>query len=123
VPESGIIWPLTLAPVHSRQSVITVVAVALTAAFLATLYALVPLLWGAFLIAMLVWFALPGVLFARRLYGSQPGSTAAALRLVRHGLCLSSLDSSRWQGTPHRALDARASAAWLRYRCAVWPAR
>ena len=79
MPESGIIWPLTLRPGHSKQSVITIVAVALTVAFLATLYALVPLLWGALLVAMLVWFALPGVLFARRLYGSQPGSTAAAL--------------------------------------------
>jgi hypothetical protein len=66
-----------LPSVHSRQSLVALAALA--AAFLATLYALVPVMWGAFLVAMLVWFALPGVLFARRLYGSQEGSTAAAL--------------------------------------------
>ena len=105
VPESGIIWPLTLAPGHSRQSVLTIVA--LIAAFLATLYALVPLLWGALLIAMLVWFALPGVLFARRLYGSQPGSLAAALLAgPAWGYVLSSLGLlALWAvGTRHIAL-------------------
>src|SRR5262245_30149621 len=41
---------------------------------------------------MLVWFALPGVLFARRLYGSQEGSTAAAqLAGPAWGYVLSSL--------------------------------
>jgi hypothetical protein len=102
---SGIIWPLTLAPAHSRQSVITIVALA--GAFLATVYALVPLLWGAVLIAMLVWFALPGVLFARRLYGSQPGSTAAALLAgPAWGYVLSSLGLlALWAvGTRHIAL-------------------
>ncbi len=75
-------------------------------AFLATLYALVPLLWGAVLVAMLVWFALPGVLFARRLYGSQPGSTAAALLAgPAWGYVLSSLGLlALWAvgDTPHR---------------------
>jgi len=77
VPESGIIWPLTLASAHSRQSVAAVIAFGVAA--LATLYALVPLQWAVVLVAVLVWFALPGVLFARLLYGTQPESRMAAL--------------------------------------------
>lgn len=77
MPESGIIWPLTLASAHSRQSVAAVVAFGVAA--LATLYALVPLQWAVVLVAVLVWFALPGVLFARLLYGPQPESRMAAL--------------------------------------------
>jgi hypothetical protein len=77
VPESSIIWPLTLASAHSRQ---TVAAVALlAAAALATLYALIPLYWGVVLVAVLAWFALPGVLLARWLYRTQPAGGAAAL--------------------------------------------
>jgi hypothetical protein len=77
VPESGIIWPLTLASAHSRQTVAAVATLA--AAFLATLYALGPLHWGVLLVVILAWFALPGVLLARWLYGSQPGGGAATL--------------------------------------------
>jgi hypothetical protein len=49
------------------------------AACVLALYAIVPLAWGAALVGVLVWFALPGLLLARRLYGPQPGSVAAAL--------------------------------------------
>ena len=77
MPESGIIWPLTLASALSRQTVAAVAALA--AAFLATLYALGPLHWGVILVVVLAWFALPGVLLARWLYRSQPGGGAAAL--------------------------------------------
>ncbi len=56
---------------------------------------------------MLVWFALPGVLLVRRLYGSQPGSTAAALLAgPAWGYVLSSLALlALWAvGTRHIAL-------------------
>jgi hypothetical protein len=64
-------------PPVSKQSAIVIAALAV--AFLAALYALVPLRWGIVLVAVLVWFALPGLLFAWRLYGGQPGSGGAAL--------------------------------------------
>ena len=51
----------------------------MAAAFLATLYALGPLHWGVVLVAVLVWFALPGVALAHWLYRAQPGAGAATL--------------------------------------------
>jgi hypothetical protein len=69
--------PLTLASAHSRQTVAAIAALA--AGVLATLYALVPLQWAAVLIGVLLWFAAPGLIFARRLYGPQPESRLAGL--------------------------------------------
>ena len=92
-------------PPVSKQSVIAIAALAV--AFLAALYALVPLRWGVVLVAVLVWFALPGIVFARRLYGSQPGSIAAALLAgPAWGYVLSSLGLlALWAvGTRHIAL-------------------
>jgi hypothetical protein len=43
------------------------------------LYAILPLSWAFLLIAILAWFALPGVLLARWIYGPQPGTRAAQL--------------------------------------------
>jgi hypothetical protein len=43
------------------------------------LVTILPLRFGLGLLAILIWFAVPGVLLARRLYGRQPGSWAAAL--------------------------------------------
>jgi hypothetical protein len=64
-------------PPVPKHSVLAIGALAV--AFLATLYALVPLQWGLVLVAALVWFALPGVVLVNRLYRGQPGSTPAAL--------------------------------------------
>ena len=92
-------------PPVSKQSVIAIAALAV--AFLAALYALVPLRWGVVLVAVLIWFALPGIVFARRLYGSQPGSIAAALLAgPAWGYVLSSLGLlALWAvGTRHIAL-------------------
>jgi hypothetical protein len=100
-----------LTPVHSRQSVLFVAALA--AAFLVTLSALAPPGWGALLVAVLVWFALPGVFFAWRLYGAQPGATAAALLAgPAWGYVLSSLALlALWAaGTRHIALLMLAPA-------------
>jgi hypothetical protein len=92
-------------PPVSKPSVIAIAALAV--AFLAALYALVPLRWGVVLVAVLLWFALPGIVFARRLYGSQPGSMAAALLVgPAWGYVLSSLGLlALWAlGTRHFAL-------------------
>jgi len=90
VPESGIIWPLTLASAHSRQTVAAVAALAV--ACLATLYAIVPLWSGLLLITALAWFAVPGIVLAFSLYRSQPGSLVAALLCgAAWGYVLSSL--------------------------------
>ena len=52
--------------------------IAAAAASLIALYAILPLLWALALVGVLAWFALPGVLLARWLYGSQLGSRAAS---------------------------------------------
>ena len=65
---------------------------AAAAASLLALYAILPLSWALLLVGVLVWFALPGVLLARWLYGSQPGSRAASwLAGPAWGYALSSL--------------------------------
>ncbi|HEY2905299.1 MAG TPA: hypothetical protein VGJ29_05315 [Vicinamibacterales bacterium] len=45
---------------------------------MACLFAILPSIYVVVLVAVLAWFAAPGVLLARRLYGSQPGAWGAA---------------------------------------------
>ena len=69
-----------------------VLLIAATAACLLALYAILPLWWALALVAVLVWFALPGVLLARWLYGSESGSRGASwLAGAAWGYALSSL--------------------------------
>jgi len=49
------------------------------AAILATLGSILPLPKAFGLLAVLIWFAMPGVVLGRRLYGAQPGAWPAAL--------------------------------------------
>ena len=49
------------------------------AAVLISLRGILPLVPAIGLLAVLVWFAMPGVVLGRRLYGSQPGGWPAAL--------------------------------------------
>src|SRR5262245_15241266 len=61
-------------------------------ALLISLRSLLPILPGLGLLAVLVWFAVPGVVLARRLYGAQPGAWPLALLLgPAWGYVLSSL--------------------------------
>ncbi|MEP7307125.1 MAG: hypothetical protein ABJA98_16555 [Acidobacteriota bacterium] len=62
------------------------------AALLISLRGILPIAPGLALLAVLVWFAVPGVVLARRLYGAQPGGWPAALLLgPAWGYVLSSL--------------------------------
>src|SRR3954471_9666845 len=60
-------------------SVHALLAVAALAAIVVALRAILPLLSAVGLLAVLAWFAVPGVLLAYRLYGSKPGAWPAAL--------------------------------------------
>ena len=53
--------------------------VASIAGVVITLANILPLMAGLRLLAVLIWWAMPGVVLARRLYGRQPGGWAAAL--------------------------------------------
>jgi hypothetical protein len=61
-------------------------------AVLASVRGIVPLQAGLVLLAVLAWFALPGLVLARRLYGAQPGSAIATVLVgPAWGYALSSL--------------------------------
>ncbi|OFW22422.1 MAG: hypothetical protein A3H97_16780 [Acidobacteria bacterium RIFCSPLOWO2_02_FULL_65_29] len=65
---------------------------ALAVAVLLTVAGFVPLAWGVGLLAVLAWFAVPGLVLARGLYGGRPGGGIAALLAgLSWGYVLSSL--------------------------------
>lgn len=93
------------------------------AAILTTLGSILPLSKAFVLLAVLVWFALPGVVLGRRLYGTQTGGWPAALlagpvwgyafsSLVLLVLLASGVRSFRWP-----------MLAPIPVAIAVWPAR
>ncbi len=95
-----------------------VVAVTLIA-----LGSILPLTWGLGLIAVLMWFALPGVALARRLYGPHPGGWIAALLVgPAWGYVASSLVLLGLWASGIRSF-ALLMLAPLPAVAAVWPAR
>src|SRR5262245_53262980 len=58
---------------HALLVAATLIAIALT------VRAILPFWWAIQLLAALAWFAVPGVVLARRLYGRQAGVWSAAL--------------------------------------------
>jgi hypothetical protein len=79
------------APIRSVR-VHAVLVFSAAAALLISLRGILPLAPGLGLLAVLVWFAVPGVVLARRLYGAQPGGWPAALLVgPAWGYVLSSL--------------------------------
>jgi hypothetical protein len=92
-------------------------------AALACLFAILPSVYVLVLVAVLVWFALPGVLLARRLYGSQPGVWAAAfLAGPSWGYVFSSVVLlGLWAMGVRRFVWLMASP--IPALAAVWPAR
>ena len=92
------------------------------AAVLTALVSILPLMTAAGLLAILLWWAVPGVVMARRLYGRQPGAWAAALLVgPLWGYALSSLVLLAFWMAGVRSLF------WLMFAplpavVAVWPA-
>lgn len=93
------------------------------AAVLVTLYSIAPLLSGLALIGVLVWFSVPGILLAGRLYGRQPGWWMAAILVgPAWGYVLSSLMLLALWAAGIRSI-ALLMLSPIPALIAVWPAR
>jgi hypothetical protein len=98
-------------------------AVGLLVALLLTLASFVPILYGIVLFAILVWFAVPGIVLGRRLYATQEGGGIAGLVAgPAWGYVLSSLVLLAMWAAGIRSF-AVLMLAPVPALCLVWPAR